>query len=112
MDTHASVSNEASDTPATAEAPDADAPHDASFWSAKPTRGPQDWVGFLGMEATDDEAGDHAANSRAMTQELVSLTQSPAPTAAVVPDADGAPVPPDQDFEFLTAPSDDLLPNW
>ena len=80
--------------------PDVERPiHEQSFWGSNPDAAQQDWVGYLGLDAPDDETS--MPSEPAMTEQPVELTPTP-----VVPVVDG----PDG-YTALAAPNDDLLPS-
>ena len=71
---------------------------DESFWSSNSGTNQQDWAGYLGLDAADDETS--APTEPVTNAEPVELTLAP-----MVPTVDA----PDE-YAALTAPNDDLLP--
>jgi hypothetical protein len=69
-----------------------------SFWGSNTDAKQQDWVGYLGLDAPDDETS--VPSEPAPTEEPVELTH--APTIAAVDSHDS--------LAALAAPNDDLLP--
>lgn len=70
-----------------------------SFWGSNTDATQQDWVGYLGLDAPDDETS--MTSEPAMTGAPVEL--APAPVVPAVDARNG--------YAALAAPNDDLLPN-
>ena len=71
---------------------------DESFWSSNSDTHQQDWAGYLGLDAADDETS--VPTKDVTTAEPVELRLAPMVATGDVPD----------EYAALTAPSDDLLP--
>lgn len=82
--------------------------HEESFWGSNTDAKQQDWVGYLGLDAADDETS--VPGETVMTEEPVELTSAPVTAAVHSPDAFASLTSPDA-FASLTAPNDDLLPH-